>query len=153
MQTLHFRFHDLIVLQQAGSHLLSGPCPSRDFKETKLRRRVSSQKEHGLTCTFCILEMALLWGNSRLNIQAKDSQVEGVISLVILTQNLPIQIHAGCQIHIFVTKVANWNKMVLLHSSAILADASQQVPHGSKLPHYWRGIVAVLRRLGNRPFL
>ncbi len=36
------------------------------------------------------------WWNSRLNIQAKDSEVEGVISLVILTQNLPIQIHAGC---------------------------------------------------------
>lgn len=43
----------------------------QEISRRQSRRRVSSQKEHGLTCTFCILilEMALdSWGNSRLNI-------------------------------------------------------------------------------------
>lgn len=44
MQTLHFRFHDLIVLQQAGSHLLSGPCPSRDFKETVAKKSFFTER-------------------------------------------------------------------------------------------------------------
>lgn len=40
----------------------------------------------------------ILGGIPDSTFQAKDSQVEGVISLVLLTQNLPIQIHAGWSI-------------------------------------------------------